>query len=436
MSTKKINVAAVCAVLCLFFSVNAFALTVNTNDIVNGAVTTPKIADSAVTSAKVADGAVTSSKISNGSITAPKLGIVCPDGQYLQYTTAGGWACSVGTPGLTGPQGPAGPQGATGTTGSQGPMGLTGPQGATGATGLQGPAGSQGSIGDTGATGPQGSAGSMPHYANVAVVAKSGGDYVDPVTAMNDSATWCGIPSATNPCMLKIMPGVYDIGSNRLFTPEFVDIEGSGEGVTRIKGNSDSWMIWLVSELRFITVENYGGNGAVIGYTYASNGQGATILSHVTLIVSPSNSGNGFTGWSSSTLNNVTVKVSGGSGDGVKSVGNGSLTLNNVTVNIDSNMFRAYGIHSEGGDVILNNVNVSALGSSYSFGVYFTSGSLTIKGSTIKVGAGSEQNFSIFGGYGAAGAKIANTELDGPVLNSGIICIGVYDASFNQITCQ
>ncbi len=45
-------------------------------------------------------------------------------------------------------------------------------------------------------------------YGKVAVVAQTGGDYTDPVAAMSALATWCGTPSASNACLLKIMPGV------------------------------------------------------------------------------------------------------------------------------------------------------------------------------------------------------------------------------------
>jgi len=78
---------------------------------------------------------------------------------------------ATGPSGATGPIGPAGPQGPVGLTGAvgpagpagpQGPIGLTGATGATGATGPAGPAGStgpQGPIGLTGATGPAGATG-------------------------------------------------------------------------------------------------------------------------------------------------------------------------------------------------------------------------------------------------------------------------------------
>lgn len=113
-------------------------------------------------------------------------------------------------------------------------------------------------------------------YGKVAVAAQSGGDYTDPVAAMAALATWCGIPSSTNPCLLKIMPGVYDIGNNSLQMQPYVDIEGSGENVTTISGTPTFTSGWPPNvgvlmgannaELRFLTVRNIGtlGNVAIV----------------------------------------------------------------------------------------------------------------------------------------------------------------------------
>jgi hypothetical protein len=73
-------------------------------------------------------------------------------------------------------------------------------------------------------------------------------------------------PSAANPWLLKIEPGVYNVGApGSLVMRPFVDIEGSGETVTKITGPGDgSNTVGTVqavnnSELRFLTVENTGG---------------------------------------------------------------------------------------------------------------------------------------------------------------------------------
>ena len=86
-------------------------------------------------------------------------------------------------------------------------------------------------------------AGAIAFYGNVAVVAPSGGDYDNPATAMGAYGSWCGTPSATTPCLLKIMPGVYDIGAFTVVMQPYIDIEGSGQNVTVITGTvgSGSW---------------------------------------------------------------------------------------------------------------------------------------------------------------------------------------------------
>lgn len=135
-----------------------------------------------------------------------------------------------------------------------------------------------GAVTDAKITGPI-SRSKLEKYAKVAVVAQDGGDYTDPVVAMNTLASWCGTPSSTNPCLLKIMPGVYDVGVNSLQMASYVDIEGSGENVTKITGNVTSWNSGVVrgssdAEIRFLTVENKGG-GTVSHAIYNSNTKGS-----------------------------------------------------------------------------------------------------------------------------------------------------------------
>jgi len=95
-------------------------------------------------------------------------------------------------------------------------------------------------------------------YSKVIIVAPSGGDFTSPVDAVNSITG----NSSTNPYLIKIMPGIYDIGSNSVNMKSYVDIEGSGEDTTIIKGNVDSETSGVVNGanayLRFLTVQNYG----------------------------------------------------------------------------------------------------------------------------------------------------------------------------------
>ena len=71
--------------------------------------------------------------------------------------------------------------------------------------------------------------------------------------------------SADNPYLIKIGPGIYDIGTSSLQMKQYVDIEGSGEKTTKITGTVTA--VWPPNgtingasnaELRFLTVENTG----------------------------------------------------------------------------------------------------------------------------------------------------------------------------------
>jgi hypothetical protein len=65
--------------------------------------------------------------------------------------------------------------------------------------------------------------------------------------------------------LVKVEPGIYDLGNSKLVMKPFVDIEGSGIGTTTITRNGGAdWFDGTVagatsSELRLLTVENTGG---------------------------------------------------------------------------------------------------------------------------------------------------------------------------------
>lgn len=58
-------------------------------------------------------------------------------------------------------------------------------------------------------------------------------------TALRNALAGISSPSSTNPWLLKIEPGIYDIGSTALPMRSWVDVEGSGIGVTIIRGTVD-----------------------------------------------------------------------------------------------------------------------------------------------------------------------------------------------------
>ena len=77
-----------------------------------------------------------------------------------------------------------------------------------------------------------------PQMGKIAYVAKSGGNYASINDALNNASTgdtWCGTASASNPCTVKVMPGVYDSANQVAVLDSPISIEGSGMGQTIIR---------------------------------------------------------------------------------------------------------------------------------------------------------------------------------------------------------
>lgn len=398
--------------------------------------------------------------IQDGAVTASKLGIVCSNGEYLQYVFGSGWVCSVGT---------AGPQGPVGLTGATGPAGATGATGLTGATGPQGL---------TGATGPQGPAGITPHYANVIVVAKSGGDFTDPVAAVNSITD----VSASNPYLVKIMPGVYDINTNSLSMKEYVDVEGAGRDVTIITGNyaNEFGVVNGInnSEIRDLTVRNTGGGDwavAVAEYHYplgfeplgkfsirnaqliAINGNLTTrgihqhdlvdlVVDNVDIYVQATPSGNaiGITKFaygesgptqkiSSARINNVGINTIGSNSYGISGQGYVDMTVNNLKIVSGGFGIDLYGTtHARFSNVEVsaNTTGLSAMSSTIGSTIIYPE--IEVLQSVLK---GTQASVSL--GWGS-NTRFINAQLSGPI-NQGsanLKLINCYDNDYNLLTSQ
>ena len=99
--------------------------------------------------------------------------------------------------------------------------------------------------------------------------------YVGPVgtalqngTALLDALDDIDDAGAEKPYLLKLEPGIYDLGNEGLYMQSFVDIEGSGQNTTTITSthsgtSADSSSATVIgassAEIRFLTIENRGG---------------------------------------------------------------------------------------------------------------------------------------------------------------------------------
>ncbi len=348
----------------------------NTN--LGSGVKTGHIQDGAVTAAKIVDGAVTDAKIT-GTISGSKLGAHGHNASDL-----------VGT-----------------INSSNLPIGTT--------------------SGTVAAGDHSHDSAYQKKYANVIVVAKSGGDFTDPIAAMASITD----ASAINHYLIKIMPGEYIINTSNevhLFLKPFVDIEGAGENVTKIKGIfSPVQAIGDMGnvEVKHLTIEADGQGVAGDGVAFFSKAT-ALRLSHVTLYshsvdtpctVQHSDGGKIY-------LSNVTVIANGASYSvGIYSSWS-TMVVSNSTVT--SNGIQSYGIWSVyGATTEINNTSIT----SSDLAINSTHASkVTIKGSSIKAPTivSNNNNSTLMAAY---------TQFDGTLAASGMSCVGVYDANFAPITC-
>ena len=294
-------------------------------------------------------------------------------------------------------------------------------------------------------------------YSKVAIVAQNGGDYTSPLTAMANLASWCGAPSVTNPCLLHIMPGVYDLGNNALTMQPYVDIEGSGENTTIISSThsatSSSNSATLVgadnAEIRFLTVENRGGSSYTIaihntstspkitnvtvtasGGTIANIGvrniSSSSIMKSMTATASGGSSSHGVinAAFSSTTMTNVSATASGGTNQnyGVTN-DNSSTIMTNVTATV-SGVAANLGVYNTSSSPTMTNVTATASGGISNYGVYNSSSSPRIKNSSLSGTTSSIYNF------GTNTVMVGVTMLEGSVVGTGFTCVGAYREGF------
>jgi hypothetical protein len=219
--------------------------------------------------------------------------------------------------------------------------------------------------------------------------------------------------SASNPFVLKLEPGVYDLRNRTLAMKPFVDIEGSGEGVTVVRAfvEATGTIAGAASaELRALTVENTAATSAIALRNDASGFRAA----HVTCTASTAGNATAIAQNSTGSvvLRSVTAQAAGDSATGVSSRGglmtdvvaratagdlayavfnassNGELV--NVTAEAESGRF-AGGIRNEAGAPTLRDVRASARGDSIAEGMVNGGGSgARVFGAVIRAVGGSD----------------------------------------------
>jgi hypothetical protein len=272
--------------------------------------------------------------------------------------------------------------------------------------------------------------------AQVVWVAREGGDYTKLSTALASITD----NSSSKPYVIKIAPGVYT-ETQMVNLKDFVDVEGSGQGVTTLDCACGSVSAFtgavvkadgVTAEIRHLTINNSGGSErpASLGvYTYGSGPEFSML--HVTVTAVGGNSNYGVYNLESSpSLNNVTVTAIGG-GFGNYGVYNSqsSPSMNNVTATAAQGAQDAMfsnGVHNVDSSPSMN--NVTATGGKV--GVFNTIKSHpTIRSSSIHGGTYSVE-INPLAAPNQSSAKIADTTLNEVVAGSGFTCVGVHNQNF------
>jgi hypothetical protein len=240
----------------------------------------------------------------------------------------------------------------------------------------------------------------MAKYANVIVVARSGGDFTDPLEALNSITD----ASESNTYLIKIMPGTYEIPPASFLIKPYVDIQGSGRKVTKLVSHSNHMghaisVVYFVNgasgEIRDITIDHEA-NPRTPGY-------GQYVF------------GVGMWGGGSPRITNVDIIANGGTWSGGMAVGysytpgyGSNPTLTNVTIATTPeagwNPNTNHGIEISPDSVVtLHNVKINSVGPNLSI-----DGTSTVKGSAV--------------------------ELSSPIATGGNFkCIGCFDSNYNPL---
>lgn len=341
------------------------------------------------------------------------------------------------------------------------------------------------------------SAGAVPaaaqSYLRTVVVSPVPGDPLASGQALLSAVAAIPSPASTDPWVVKVEPGLYDLGEGSLLLREWVDVEGSRNTVIRGHGRDDIWGGTVVganhSELREVTVETDGMGlmPAVVGIylpgvdtrlhrvrVVSRNGvegsdaifirAGSPKLTEVEVVASGSAFASGIVidEAGSPAIANSTIEVSGATSTnrGIlvqEACAGGEPLLGSVRITVKGGE-KAYGIVGRykirPEPIVLDSVIVRVSGGKLeNAGVVFTKGAglMRLIGSLIEAtGAGSHgvwtkvggagvtvtgsevsgETASVTGIGGAGVVSVASSVLRGGPAGNGTVCAGVTDEAY------
>jgi hypothetical protein len=288
-------------------------------------------------------------------------------------------------------------------------------------------------------------------------------------------------PSATNPWLIKVEPGQYDLGANSLVLLPYVDLEGSGEDTTLISSTvgantpvSGTLVLASHSQARFLSVANSGSQDFQIAVLVSTNATQVSLL-HLTAsaVGTSSNLANNAALFNSTAITlSVQNSSFSASGPGVSNnvgfdneqgtiiIQNSTITAagvlnpsaaiynNSGTINIQGSVLNAssangsYGVNNAGSVIVQSSsINVSGSGSSSKIGLYNYFGTVIVHSSVISVSGSTNANYGVLNNIGTVrvgASELSATTPAGYLSGTTNTCVASYKGDFSPLgaTCN
>lgn len=300
------------------------------------------------------------------------------------------------------------------------------------------------------------------------IVVSAAGTDSENGTALKAAVDGISDASASKPYLVFIEPGTYDLGTSSLTMQEYVDIEGSGEGVTTIKSATFLSSTGVIigadnTELRNLTIDGDSVGSFMIGYYLTA---GAPVISDVTCTATGGSIGStcfDIQG-GSPILRHISIDMDDSSGGVQKPVHLASgASASLIKSSIRSvNAANSWGMSNSGGTANVYDSTFVVTGTGGPKGFYGTSGTYNIYNTSLDVSGGSGRSGvyitggtmtvnidrstiastgNVFTLQTASTLNVGASQLEGSISNTGsatITCVGAYDESFAALntSCQ
>lgn len=215
------------------------------------------------------------------------------------------------------------------------------------------------------------------HYIRTIVVSP-GATQADSGAALLAAMAGITTATATKPYLVRIEPGIYQLGATALVMKPFVDVEGSGQDTTRVTrpgATTDDTATVITaadSELRGLTVENTGGTSTYADAVLSVGGGGLRRITNVTAHASGGQFNFGVTNRDGASPFLTDIRAFAADGDVSDAVVNqrGAAPRMERVIAVAQNAATGVGVYNFFSSPTIEDSLIDATGSNVGYGVY------------------------------------------------------------------